>query len=356
VASDDNESDDDLPLPPSVERALADARAKAANVGPNQKPGGAPPPRSARWLALIPVTAGVLAMLLVMPRAVAPEDVPLPQIDGRALDAARRDDEARAERARTTRLTGDVLMVGSALRALNKAQVRNASAEELGAARATLEYAFLRAGSDRASTIEGLRALRAVQVEAWLAEVERFEQTGKPTEELEELGGAFIDRMATAGWLRDGKILLDGAARRSAYKLVWNAQVGADRFTELALTVDEQRALYMFYLTHPHAPEAQRFAYENMRRNAADDAECHRAIALEKQDMEQWRIEKIRRLGEVDATYPTDYALGVAHYRAGRYDRSVESFRSWIAAHPDGPLSLRARNHLKAALAAFGTS
>jgi tetratricopeptide (TPR) repeat protein len=354
VASDDNESDDEAALPPSVERALAEARAKAANAGPNQKP--PPPPSNARWLALIPVAAGLLAMFLVMPRAVAPEDIPLPQIDMRSLDAARRDDAARADRARTTRLSSDVLMVGTALRALNQAQVRNASVEELGAARVTLEHAFRLAGEDRAQAVEGLRSLRAVQLEAFLTEVEKFEQTGKSTEELEALGGTFVDRMAAGGWIRDGKVLLDEAARRSAYKLVWNAQVGADRFPELALSVDEQRALYIFYLTHPHAPEAQRAAYENMRRSAADSAECRRAVALETEDTEQWRIEKIRRLGEVDASYPTAYALGVAYYRAGRFDRSVESFRSWLASHPDGPLALRARNHMKAALAAFGSS
>jgi tetratricopeptide (TPR) repeat protein len=247
-------------------------------------------------------------------------------------------------------------MVGTALRELNKAQVRNASPEEIGAARTTLEHAFVHAGSDRARAAEGLRSLRAVQLEAFLVEVDKFEQTGKPTEELEQLGGAFVDRMSAAGWLCDGKIVLDESARRAAYKLVWNAQVGADRFPELMLGVDEQRALYMFYLTHPHASESQRLAFETMRRTAPDDAECQRAVNLEKEDMEQWRIEKIRRLGELDSSYPTDYALGVAYYRAGRHDRAVDAFRAWLAAHPDGPFALRARNHLKAALAAFGTS
>jgi hypothetical protein len=48
--------------------------------------------------------------------------------------------------------------------------------------------------------------------------------------------------------------------------------------------------------------------------------------------------------------------MGVAYYRVGRYDTSLEAFRSWIEKHPDGPLSLRARNHMKAAMAAYGPS
>jgi tetratricopeptide (TPR) repeat protein len=160
--------------------------------------------------------------------------------------------------------------------------------------------------------------------------------------------------MAVAGWVDHGKILLDEPSRRAAYKLVWNTLVGADRLPELKLTLDETRALYMFYFTHPHAAEAQRQAYANMRRLSATDADCKRAIAQEKIDMEQWRIDKIRRFGELDPTYPTGFALGVAYYREARYDLSMDAFRKWIALHPDGPLSLRARNHMMAAIAAFG--
>jgi TolA-binding protein len=360
VASDDNESKKEArePLPPSVERALAEARAAAASAGTTREGGAGS--KGARWLALIPVTAAILTMLLMMPRAAPPEDVPLPQIDGKALETTRKDDLDRAAAARTTRLPGDVLLVGTALRGLNRAQMTNTQvllpSEEVGAARTALENAVRIAASDGPGAIDALRSLRAVQLEGFLAEVERFESTGQSTTELEELGGGFLDRMAAAGWLRGSMVLLDDAARRAAYKLVWNAQIGVDRLPELALSLDEQRALYRFYITHPHAPEAQRAAYENVRKAATTTADCERAVAQEKIDIEQWRIDKIRRLGEIDPAYPTAFALGVAYYRAGRYDNSVDAFRSWIARHPDGPLTLRARNHMKAALVAFGPS
>ena len=46
--------------------------------------------------------------------------------------------------------------------------------------------------------------------------------------------------------------------------------------------------------------------------------------------------------------YPTE---GVARYRHRDYEASVQSFREWLMQHPDGPWTIRARNHLRAALA-----
>ena len=362
MASDDNESDKDLqpssesarqsPLPPEVERALAKARA----VVDNARPAGTPAKsKDARWLALIPLTAFVLAMLLMMPRTVAPEDVPLPQVDGKALEAIRRDDDKRAASARETRLPGGALAVGTRLRALNKLQATNASAEDIGVARTSLEVAFRTFLSDEQGP-DALRTLRAVQLETFLAEVERFEATGQATPELQEIAGGFVDRMSAAGWIKGRTVVLDDAQRRAAYKLVWTATLGADSIPGLTLALDEQRVLYTLYIAHPHAGEAKRPWHESKRRAATTDDDCTRAMAEEKLSMEEWRTEKIKRLGQLDPTYPTAFALGVALYRARRYDQSAQAFQNWVVAHPDGPLSLRARNHLKAALAMSGSS
>ena len=357
MAPDDNESNrekrSENPLPPSVERALADARASAAGGG--NKP-ALPGTKGARWLALVPVTIAGLAMLLMMPRSVPPEDVPLPQIDGAALQAERQDDVARAASARATRLSGDILLVGTTLRALNVAQVTGANAVDVSVARTALENAFRTVAADGDRAADGLKTLRALQLETFLTEVARFESTGQSSAELEELAGSFLDHMIAGGWVQNGKVLLDDAALRAAYKIVWNAQLGADRLPGLQLGLDEQRALYTFYLTHPHASEAQRLAFEAMRRRATTRDECLKANADEHLDEAQWLIEKIHRFGELDPTYPTGYALGIAYYRAGRLEQSIESFGGWIVAHPDGPYALRARNHLKAAVTAFGPS
>jgi hypothetical protein len=39
---------------------------------------------------------------------------------------------------------------------------------------------------------------------------------------------------------------------------MWGAFAGLGDRAELALTLDESRALYAFYLSHPHAPEGVR--------------------------------------------------------------------------------------------------
>ncbi len=344
----------DEPLPESVVRALAEARASASGAGKSRVPEAGT--RSGRWLAVIPLAAAALAMVLLMPRATPPDDIPLPEIDAKALEAVRADDTARAASARVVRLSGDLLEVGTALREVNRAQVTGGDADEVGRAQLALQHAFETVAADREKGADALRSLRAVQLEAFLAEAARFDATGQPSEELELLSGPFLDHMALAGWVDHGKLVLDEPARRAAYKLVWNTLVGADRLKELKLSLDENRALYTFYLRHPHAAEAQHIAFSNVRRLAVTEAECKRAIAQEKLEIEQWRVEKIRRLGEIDPTYPTGYALGVGYYRAARYDLSIEAFRQWLVKHPDGAFSLRARNHMMAAVAAFGPS
>ena len=310
--------------------------------------------KGSRWLAVIPVTAAVLMFLLIVPRSAPPEDIPLPQIDGVALRAVIADDVARARSARDSRLPGDILAVGSGVRGLNK-QFATGDPDSVAPARAILDDA-LRGASGREPKVilDQLKTLRAVQLEEFLVEVKRFESTGEQSAELRELGGGFLDRMADGGWVDGHALVLDDAQRRAAFKLVWTAMVGGAQSPELALTLDEQRALYMLYLTHPHAPDAQRVSFEAMRKGASNAGDCKAVAVKERLAAELWRADKIRKLGELDPVYPTSYALGVAYYRAGRYDQSMDAFRAWTSAHPDGPLALRARNYWKAAFTAGG--
>lgn len=330
----------DEELPPSVQRALQSART--------------PPSREGRWLALIPVTALVVTFALVMPRATPPTEVPLPQIDGPRLRAVIDEDVMRAENARAARLPGDVLAVGSALRAINKAAAEK-DAETVGSARVQLEGALRGLSAqepDRA--VDLLKTLRAVQLEGFLVEVHRFEANGEPSTELVELGGAFVERMTDAGWVNGRTVLLNDAQRRSAFKAVWTAMVGGESTPSLSLSVDEQRALYTLYFTNPHVPDSQRASFAAMRSSASDAAECLRVTEKERLAAEVWRAEKIRKFGEIDPSYPTNYALGVSYYRAGRYDMSADAFRAWLDVHPDGALAIRARNHWMAARKADG--
>ena len=330
-----------------MERALARARG-----GRERK---AEPSRGGRWLALVPVSVAVLMFALLMPWATPPDAVPLPDVDERAVAQVARTDRARADRASRERLPGDVLAVGSAVRAMNLADAKQDDGVAVAAARARIDDAVAAAMGRPGAEVD-LLALRAVQLEAFLGEVRRFEATGDVSGELEALGGGFVRKARAAGWIEGRRVLLGEPELRVAYKVVWNALAGTDVRPAFQPTLDEQRVLYRTYLGVPHPPEAVRLGLEAERRAATTEADCERARANERRATELWRAEKIKKLGALDPTYPTAYALGVAYYRAGRYDLAIEAFRAWLDAHPDGPWSLRARNHLKASIAAYGPS
>lgn len=343
MAHDENESSSVSRLPPTVARALAAAKSGAPGRKNN----------SGRWLALVPVVVAGLCMALMMPRGTRPSAVPLPQIDMRALEATVATDRTRAASARSARLPTDVLAVGSALRKLNTVASGPDAGEATSVARREMEVALLQLKS-RDGAMAELLALRALQIEQFLAEVAHFESTGTESAELSELGGAFISRMREGGWVEGHRVVLDEDQRRVAYKIVWNTLVGVDDQKSFQLTLDEQRSLYSLYLGRPHPSESQRAILAADRRAARTAEACEKLANNELRATEQWRADKIKRFSTIDPSYPAAYALGVVYYRAGSFDLSVEAFRDWLDRHPDGPLALRAQNHLKAALDAHG--
>lgn len=328
-----------------MERALARARA-VAKADRERKAG--------RWLAVVPLGIGALLLLLMMPRATVPEAIPIPRVDERVLRRSAHDDDVRAAAAETTRLPTQVLAVGSAFRALNEAQARDATEAELIDAHRVLDAALRELGPD-AKFEDDLCSLRALQTRHFLDAVEHWEATGETSDDLRALGGDFIRRLEGAGWATKQHVLLSEHQRRIMFKTVWNAVMRVEARPAFSTTLDEQRALYAFYIAHPHPPENRRELFEQQRREATTPLSCARANAEERRQTEMWRVDKIRKLAQIDAEYPGAFALGVAYYRAGRYDLSIEAFNAFIHAHPDGRYAILARNHLKAALVAHGT-
>jgi hypothetical protein len=351
VAEDDNEKDTADDLPPKVKQALDEARQSSRTDKAKRNDG--------RWLALIPALAAALLFPLMMPRATVPRDIPVPYLDGDALRAVIRADRSRAATARDPahRLPTHILAVGSALRAFNLAQASATTGlavdERTTSSRVVMDDA-LRTALGRPDATEDLVALRALQTDEFIEQVAAYEASGKESNELVEIAGAFVRHMHEAGWIDGQRIILDDAQRRVAYKLVWNAIVGVGQSPKFAPTLDEERALYTLYLEHPHPADIQRAALESERIAAATPAECLRATLNYQRASEVWRIEKIRTFGSKDPSYPTSYALGVAFYRAGRLESSIDAFRDYLQHHPDGAFALRARNHLKAAVEANG--
>jgi len=134
------------------------------------------------------------------------------------------------------------------------------------------------------------------------------------------------------------------------FKEMWNALLGLEGNHDLEPTLDEQRILYAFYLSHPHPSRASHEAVASARRAARDAKTCRAAAEAERAASEAWRLERITRLAAIDPAYPADYARGVASFRRGDYGAAASAFRAWLATHEEGPLALRARNYLRSAV------
>ncbi|MDF2692129.1 MAG: hypothetical protein K0S65_512 [Labilithrix sp.] len=299
---------------------------------------------------MIPVGVGVILLLLLMPRATAPDAIPFPRTNLRLLADISAADDRRAAEAERERLPTDVLALGSALRVLNGAEARGLDEPGVVDARRQLDGA-LRDLAQRKDVAPDLVALRALQTRRFLDALVHWEKTGETSEDFLDLAASFVIRAGDAGWLEGRRLILDDTERRVMFKTVWNVLTGLEATPAIALALDEQRALYSFYLRHPRPPESRRLALETQRRAATTSESCVEARAEMARQTELWRAEKIKRLGAIDPSYPTSYALGVAYYRAGRFELAADSFAAFVGQNPDGPYALRARNHLKASLA-----
>lgn len=332
-----------------------------ARVDPHARPSDrerSPAPRrrvdelwDAVRLALVPIGAAVVLGLLLVPRSTPPESVPLPVPDVRALARTAAADHALAERARHEGLPGDVRALGSAIRAFHSLEAEPADGRDLGGARRSVDEALI-AVLGSADTRRGdapLLELRAAQLEGFLEEVQRFEATGARSAELSALSGSFVRAMTAEGWC-DGHVLLPREAElRTMYKQMWNAFLGFEHRPGFEPTLDEQRVFYAFSLAHEHPTKPMRDALAAARRGAGDARACKAIAEAEQVAVEARRLEHVKSLAAIDPAYPSDFALGVAGYRHGDYGASVASFRRWLHDHPEGPLSLRARNYLRAA-------
>jgi len=311
-------------------------------------------------LALVPLLATLMVGALVLPRPVAPRDFPLPNVDAAALEAVTQRDRSFAGLARRQPLDAKVRALGEAIRRFNAAEVT----DEVGAATRLREQmpAALRLALE-AGGPDALVELRALQLDEFLAEVARFERTGKATRELDELGGTFLPTLTRVGWCRnmDGSsatypptpghpltVVLGEAERRAAFKQTWNKVAGAERVPQMALTLDEQRTLYGFYLTHAHAPESQHAALEMARSQTTNAATCANINDGERVAALAWVAAKMKELKAIDPSYPFDYARGIVLFHKHEYAGAALAFRAWLDAHPSGAWTLRAQNYLLA--------
>jgi hypothetical protein len=273
------------------------------------------------------------AILLGVPRSVAPEEIPMPRWDAFALAAGMAADDTLAHQAQDTELDVDVRTLGREMRAYNLVAAAG-KVDELVQARARLAEAAVPA---LLRSMTQVRALRAWQMRSFLGELRRWQETGEETEELRALGGDFLSMARRNAWcVGERRLVVDERVLRVLFKKRWN-DVASVRTPELGLTLEEDRLRYGFLLEHP-------FRGPTRVVGAPVDA---RVEAFERG---RARLETVERLRERDPDYPADLARGVIEFGLGRYPVAAEAFRRHLEARPDGPWTLRARNHLKAAL------
>jgi hypothetical protein len=302
--------------------------------------------RDALWLALVPLGVALVLGVLLLPRRASPESVPLPVVDARALERVVADDHQRAERARKQPLPPAVRALGSTVRDFHSLEASDVMGKPIYDARRAVDDALVEALRGGPGP---LLELRAVELEGFLVELHRFEATGEQSDELKALGGAFVRSLTLEGWCVGRAIAPDDDALRAMFKQMWASLLSLEANPAFALALDEQRALYAFYLSHAHPAKASRDALDAARRGARDEHSCIAIQEAERAATETWRLERIGRIAAVDPAYPADYARGVASYRRGDFGASARAFRGWLRDHPEGPLALRAQNYLRAA-------
>ncbi len=319
------------------------------------------------WLALVPLGVALILGLLLLPRRAAPESVPLPVADPAVLARTLAQDQSLASAALREPLPGAVRALGSAIRAFHTLEASDAQSQPLFEARREVDrtlVAVLDARADGANGANGssganapigvasLLSLRAVQLEAFLTEVQRFEATGERSAELDALAGSFVRSLTQEGWCQGHTLAPDASVLRVMYKHVWNTFLGLDTRPELRTTLDEERVLYAFYLSHAHPSKNMREAIAAARRGARDARSCQALAEAQIAATEEFRLQHITRLAAIDPAYPAQYARGVASFRRGDFGAATTAFSAWLQDHPDGPLTLRAQNFLRAAAAA----
>lgn len=298
-------------------------------------------------LALVPLGATLLLGMLLFPRQAAPDALPLPIADPHALRQTLETDAALAARARNTPLPGVVRALGSALRDFHMLEgSKSVQQTDLVKARHTIDAALIDAQSAGA---EPLLELRAVQLEAFVAEVRRFVSTGVESPELGALAGDFVHSMRAEGWCDGHRLALADPQLRALFKQMWNSLLGASEASPLALTLDEQRSLFALRLSQPRLPPRLRDGFARSKQAATSERSCRNIEESELKALEKWEVDHIDKIAAIDPIYPAAYARGIANLQGGSFAAAQSSFREWLSIHPDGPLTLRARSYLRLA-------
>lgn len=294
------------------------------------------------WQAgLLALTIAGLGLLFALPRAVPPTDLPQPMVPPVSLETAHQREAVRAAKL-VQRTAGngpgaayDLRVAGDLLRQIGRADHTQDRAL-LGDLRTKLQATLSAIRHNPGLGDEALAELRAFQEQVFLRELARWEATGVESDELIEVGGHFLALATRSAWVSPPhRLLPDDAARAVLFRRRF-AELTSLRDGVFASTVDEDRHLLGFLLLHPPPGGAG---------PPIDEPD------VRDRETARWQLRKVGELEAIDASYPGAFARGVLLYRIGDPAASALAFRAHLARHPDGPYTLRARNHLRAAQA-----
>ncbi len=275
-------------------------------------------PGQRRWgVGVGAVLISLLAVRLGVPRAVPPGEVPLPRLGAEAGSIG--DAERRLDAASGTPLPSSVRAVGEFVRRVGLAEAKR-DPDETRYERGLLQQQVRRVLD--AGGADDLLELREVQTALFIQALARWDGSETTPKELRELGGGFVAHLGPG----PGVGRIETTELEAAYRTRWTALLELEEHVRFVPTLNDYRAA------------------ARLKLRLAD-----RLPPAERLQVQRRIIEQISRL---DATYPAQYALGVALYLAGDYSESLLAFREHSRVHPDGEWTLRARNYQLAAASA----
>lgn len=269
--------------------------------------------------ALVAVTIVLLAAILVVPRAGARVDLPLPDVDREAQLAELERLDGLAGRAKGHPLPYAVRAVGEQVR-----RIGAMSKPSVGAQDSIVELRRLVRAARTEYGNDPLLVLRAVQTRLFIRAVDRWLSSRAADRELTELAGNFPEVAQSRGWVDDARLTVAREDLESAYLTRWTVLAGLADDSTFAPSLDDLRVYFRLRIGYPEIGSGR----ENLR-ELSDDI-----VSLFKKDSE----------------YPIWLARGVVDYHAHRYEDAAGAFRQHLTLHPSGPWTLRARNYLAEAV------
>jgi tetratricopeptide (TPR) repeat protein len=276
------------------------------------------------------VGLALLAAWLALPQGTMPDYLPLPLLSSAELAAASAEQRLEARQARQHPLDYSARTVGEAFRQLGRL-VHNG--EPIDVERRDRFRAFV--GQARHQVGDApIRQLRAIQTELFLAALKDWENTGVEGDDLIELGGDFLTVATELGWVKlanHEKLAPVAHNTKPCLELdeYERAALFLARWTDLAgMTEDATLHLQSVW---PLLALRSRLRLPLSKLGARD-------LSL---------VERVKRLSP---RYPDRLSQGLIYARLGDMTQAIAAYRAHLAANPDGPYTLRARNHLRYAL------